>query len=241
MKILTKDWAERYESIRFICKLEQVNSSKSYEELQEVCHQNYLDYLKSDEDMCAVLSNPSVVQKLYEEKLKRNANTVNVLPKNLLAKLKRKEIISLGFVVEQDKKILSAYFKKAIKEIENASKKASRITECAVDCLSQSIEMDELVGALVEGIYVDGNDLLINFDDKTLLIKDYKILEREDFKVYEWEEDNPLTCWTCITAVELHSNKSNTFELHLMILNGDENENTKNYYFTLGCTDVRLV
>lgn len=114
------------------------------------------------------------------------------------------------------------------------------ITKEAQDNLTEEFVLDSVVGELVFEEYVKENDYYISIGDKVVCIEDYQILEREDFEINEWEENNPLSLWTCLYAGEL-INIDNSFELHLLMVDGDKYENEKYWNFTLKGKSVKFV
>ena len=51
---------------------------------------------------------------------------------------------------------------------------------------------------------------------------------------------DPLTCWTANHAVELYYISEKCFELHLLLVDGDEYENETYWYFTLRGTNIKF-
>ena len=241
MKILTKDWAKKYEIARFIGTLKNTEQVKDLQELKNLCRGEFYKFLSQDSDMKKLIKNDELFIKLFNAKLDRNIKTINCLPKDLFDKLENVEYLFLGFATEKDKKYLTEYQGDLILELENLSKKARKITEKSGEYLSNPFDLDEIVGELIYNEYPNGKNYYIEIGGRVLCVKDYKILERDNFNINSWQEDNPLTCWSCVKAVELHFENLKGFELHLLVLNGDEYENTENLYFTLLGKDVILI
>ena len=241
MKILTKDWADMYARARFISSLQEIQQETKCNELKVLCKENFLTLLKQDGDMKKYLSNKALVEKLFCEKLKRNLNTIKTFSVSVLGELEKPEFLEYGFACKKDKVVLDNYQKLLIKQIESDCERARINNERACKYLSKPFEIEEVVGELVYDEYSKGKNYYLEIGGRVLCVKNYKILQRDEFKINYFDEDDALTKWTCVKAVELYFDKENGFTIHLLILNGDEYENTEDVYFTLSGTDISLI
>ena len=241
MKILTKDWAKKYQMIRFLGSLKKIEQDKDVRELKNLCKRKMFKDLSQDQDVKTLIKNTELFDSLFNAKLGRNAKVISCFSSDLLNGLERSDFLSYGFTTKKDSIRLQDYQNYLLEELENASQKSRDITEKSCKYLSSPFDFEEIVGELIYDAYARGIDYFIEVGGRILRVKNYKILERDAFKVNVWQDNNPLTCWTCVEAVELYFNKSKGFEIHLLILNGDEYDNTESYYLTLTATDVLLI
>lgn len=242
MKILTKKWAVQYEQIKFIYRLKEFDSKKqNYNEICKKSKEDYLFSVESDKELKNVVSGTCLIEELYKAQIERNKNVLYSLPQKVIENLTDANSIILGYANKKDKDFLTSYGARLIKENERLSHKANKITETAQDFLPEEFVLDDCVGEIVLNEYVRGNDYYINVDGKIICVENYEILERDNFKINLWQEDNPLSLWTALIAGELHFVKEDCYELHLLLIDGDKYENIKYWYFTLKGTNVKMI
>ena len=56
----------------------------------------------------------------------------------------------------------------------------------------------------------------------------------------KWEEENPISLWTCLYAVELHNKVGNCYDLCLLFVDGDKYDNIKFWEMTISGTNVKI-
>ena len=242
MKILTKQWREQYEQTRVINWLKVLDTQKiSYEEIQKKSRDAFNNKLYDDRELAKLAFNTDLADRLYKAQVERDRKELLALPKEVYSKIKDIKLLVLGFACKEDKEILMAYADELFKGLEEDAKKANRLTEEAIDCLPQDLDMDIVLGELAYEEYTEGKNYFINVGGCLFCIENYEIIEREDFKINEWEEDNPLSLWTSLDAIEIHYINDTCFELHMLFADGDEMENKIFWNFTLRGTNIKAV
>ena len=242
MKILTKNWVEKHEQLRFIYSLKVIGAKETcYKDVITKSRNYFYKELSTDEDLVKIERKDFVFNELYNSKIHRNKKAIYSLRDDVFCKIKDKKILALGYASKEDKEILLSYAKGLTVEIEMKAKEANNVSEIAEDNLPKKFTLDDVVGELVYREYEKDKDYFIVIGDYLLCIKNYEIIERENFKINEWEENNPLTLWTALYGAELHYVSDNYYELHLLLVDGDKYANVKYWYFTLKGTDVSLV
>ena len=240
MKILTKKWAEKREQVRMVHSLKEFDvQTTSYESIIGASRAEFCNSLSQDYELAKICLRTDVVDKLYESRLERDRKLILSLPKDVYNKITDIKSVILGYANDEDKKLLTAYADQALRVVEKEAEEANRLTEIAEDYLPEEFIVDEAVGELVYDEYSCGKDYFINVGCLRICVEDYQILEREEFKVNKWEEDNPLSLWTALDAAELHYLSNGCYELHLMLVDGDKYANKKYWYFTLKGTNVK--
>ncbi len=239
MKILTKKWAEKYEQLRFINQLKEYPSKNtSYEEIKTKSRHDHFFEVSKDEELAKIAQNSNILNKLYQSQVERDRKALLSMPKEIYDKIKEKNTLILRYATKEDKELLTSYAKELLIEVEKQANKANKITEIAQDYLNEEFILDNFIGELVYREYVIGKNYFINVGDFKICIENFEIIEREDYKINEWEADNPLTLWTALHSAELHYISKNCYELHLLLVDGDKYANEKYWYFTLKGTNV---
>lgn len=239
MKVLTKKWAEKYEQLRFINLLKEYDSKNtSYEEIETKSKLDYCFEISKDEELAKITQDLNILNNLYQSQIERDRKTLLSMPKEIYDKIKEEKTLILRYAIKKDKELLTSYAKKLLFEVEQQAEKANRITKIAEEYLDNEFIVDNFVGELVYSEYAIGKDYFINVGDFKICIENFEIIERDDYKINEWEEDNPLTLWTALHSAELHYISKNHYELHLLLVDGDKYANVKYWYFTLKGTNV---
>ena len=242
MKILTKKWAERHEQVRLAHRLKEFNSNKTtYYDIKVKSKNDFYDEIAKDVELAKVCRKTNIADKLYQARIERDRKTILSLPKEVYNKIKDFKSVVLGYANKEDKELLTSYAKKILKVVEKEAEEANRLTEIAQDCLPEEFILDEVVGELVYEEYSNGKHYFIRIGGFEVCVEDYQIIEREDFKINEWEENNPLSLWTTLVAGELHYISNKCYELRLLLIDGDEYANETYWYFSLRGTNVKFV
>ena len=242
MKILTKNWAEKYEQVRLIRRLKQFDAKKiSYKEIENKSREDFYNEISSDEELKRVCLDINVFNKLYQAKVEQNRKLLFSLPKDIFNTINDIKTVILGYANKQDKEFLTFYAEKILTGLEKEAEQVKQLNESTEDCLPEEFILDEVVGELVYEEYSRDKDYYINIGGLVVCIENYQILEREDFKINKWDIDNPLSLWTALYAGELHCNKDDNYELHLLLVDGDKYANKKYWYFTLSGSNVKFV
>ena len=240
MKILTKDWREKYEQARVINWLKEVDVQKtSYDVIQQKSRDNFNNKLLDDRELAKLAFNTDLADRLYKAQIERDRKALLALPREIYSKIKDIKLLVLGFACKEDKEMLMAYANELYKKLEKDAETANRLTEEAIDCLPQDLDMDIVLGELAYEEYTEGKNYFINVGGCLFCIENYEIIERDDFKINEWEEENPLSLWTSLDAIEIHYINDKCFELHLLFADGDELENVIFWNFTLRGTNIK--
>ncbi len=242
MKILTKKWAEKHEQLRLAHWLKEYEEQKeTYEDIKKKSRNDFYDDVAKDKELAKACLKTNITEKLYEAKVEKDRKALLSLPKEIYSKIKDVKSVVLGYGCKEDKDFLMDYADKLRVEVENEAVKANRITEIAEDYLPEEFFLDDVVGELAYEERSNGKDYFINIGGYEICIENFEIIEREDFKINEWEDDNPLTLWTALHAAELHYISEKCFELHFLFVDGDKYGNEKYWYFTLKGTNIRVV
>ena len=240
MKILTKDWREKYEQARVINWLKEVDVQKtSYDVIQQKSRDNFNNKLLDDRELAKLAFNTDLADRLYKAQIERDRKALLALPREIYSKIKDIKLLVLGFACKEDKEMLMAYANELYKKLEKDAETANRLTEEAIDCLPQDLDFDFILGELAYEEYAEGNNYYINAGGCLICVENYEIIERDDFKINEWEEENPLSLWTSLDAIEIHYINDKCFELHLLFADGDELENVIFWNFTLRGTNIK--
>ena len=242
MKILTKKWAERHEQVRLSHRLKEFDANEiTYEDIKGKSRKDFYDEIAKDVELAKLCRKTNIADKLYQAKIERDRKVLLSLPKDVYEKIKDVKSVVLGYANKEDKELLTTFTKKILKVVEEEAKEANSLTEIAEDCLPEEFILDEVVGELVYEEYSSGKDYFIKIGGFEVCVEDYQIIEREDFKINEWEENNPLSLWTTLVAGELHYISNECYELHLLLIDGEEYANETYWYFTLRGTNVKFV
>ncbi|MBQ7339797.1 MAG: hypothetical protein IJW43_02950 [Clostridia bacterium] len=242
MKILTKNWAEKQEQLRVIHWLKEYCEQKeSYEDIKSKSRDNFFHTIAVDVKLSKAVLKENIGDELYQAQLDKDKLALMALPKEISSKIKNMNTLLLGYACKDDKVLLTSYAKQLLIEVEKLSDEANRITEIAEDYLPEEVVIDDVVGELVFEEYSKDNDYFIKIGGYEICIENYSIIERENFVINEWEQDNPLTLWTALHAAELHYISDNCYELHLLLVDGDKYANEKYWYFTLKGTNIKFV
>ena len=242
MKVLTKGWAEKHEQLRVINWLKEYDSQKdTYEDIKKKSRDDHYHKIASDMELAKAVLKENIAEKLYKVQIEKDRKALLSLPKEIYSAIKDTKTLILGYACKEDKALLMSYANKLLIEVEKEADKANKLTEIAEDYLPEEFILDDVVGELVYEEYSNGKDYFINIGGYEVCIEDFEIIEREDFKINEWEDDNPLTSWTALHAAELHYISDKCYELHLLLVDGDKYENEKYWYFTLKGTNIKVV
>lgn len=241
MKYLTKNWSNKYNQVKLIYRLKETEnfSRESYEKIRKKAKMNFIDRVKSDPVYENVPFDRKNGEKMFEAYINNRKNALLTLPKEIIGGLKHKNFILYGYCSKQDKEILSQYAENTLKAIEATVKKANRQTEIAQDYLPEEIELNNYCENIVYGIETTDKNYYIDFGNSGICVENYKVLQDDGTEIHKWDENDPISPWTILHAVELHYISENRYELHLMFTHADEYENLTNRYLTLQGTNVK--
>ena len=228
MKILTKQWAQDFEKLKFISRLKDANGD--FESIKAESKKLFFDYIREDEELAEMAFSSNLAEELYDAFLDRNRGVLAFLPYGITSKFRNEDILVLGFADKEDKALLDSYAKELCKMVEGLSEKSQQYLPDEFNCL---------IGELVFEEHIDGKNYFINIDDNVICIENFEIIEREDFEIYKLDMQNPVSPWTYLEAIELYEIKEG-IELHLMFVNGDRLENKTRWYFTLKGTGIKF-
>ena len=242
MKILTKKWAQMHEVVRVVHFLKEFDEQKiTYKEVNSMSKSDFCDDIAKNIELAKVCLKTNIVKKLYKAKIERDRKILLSLPKEVYNKIKDIKSVVLGYANSADKKLLTSFANQILNVIEKKADEANILTKKAEDYLLEEFILDEVVGELVYEEYTNGKNYYISIGSRDICIKDFKIIERENFKINKWDTNNPLTLCTALDAAELHYISDKCFELHLLLVNGDKYKNEKYWYFTIQGTDIAFV
>ncbi len=77
-------------------------------------------------------------------------------------------------------------------KIERKSKIAQIRTQLSEEFLYEDIEFDRFCGELFYGEYVKEKNYFLKIGVRTICIENFKILERDNYSINKWEENNPF-------------------------------------------------
>ncbi len=161
---------------------------------------------------------------LFDSIIEKNKEILLRLPSDVKTQISDIDLISLGLVNECDKHVLDKYAHSETKRLELIAEKANYYTECAQDCLPQTVYLDDFKEEIVFDVVNKNGNLIIDFGKTALVATEVKIIEWESAKIEKWDANNPYCGVTFLKAVELYSPDEEDFELHLLFesLNGLE-------------------
>lgn len=242
MKILTKEWMKKYEQVRVINCIEEIDLQKvSYEEIQKLSKDKFYDGIYTNRVLAKLAFDSNLAQDLYGARIDRDKTALLELPEEVFSKIKNIELVFLGYACKEDKEMLMEYSNKLYAKLEMQAEESNKITKRAQKHLIEELDFDFLIGELVYDEYVKGKDYFIVVDGNTICVENYKIVEREDFKINEFDIKTPLSIWTRLDAMELYYINQNCFELHILFANCDEFEKQTFWCLTLKGTNVKFV
>lgn len=242
MKILTKEWREQYEQVRVINWLNEVDTQKiTYEEILQKSRDNFYKQIHGDLELSEFVFKGNLAEELYNAHVERDRKLLLSLPREVYSKIKDIKTVVLGFACKEDLEILNDYANNLRKELEKKAEEANRITEEAIDCLPQEIDLDIMMGELVYELRPEEKDYFINVDGFIICVENYEIIEQEEFELKIMDFDNPVSEWTSLDAAELYYVNDKCFELHLLFAIGDKLENMTYKYLTLKGTNIKNV
>lgn len=242
MKILTKKWVEMHEQVRILHRLKEFNAQEmTYKDIKRKSEEDFQGSISNDVELAKVCFKANVIDKLYKAKIARDKKALLSLPQNVYEKINDVKLVVLGYANIEDKKLLTSYVNEIIKIVEKEAEKVNRLNEISEDYLPEEFIVDEVIGELVYKEYTKGKDYFLHIGDRCICVEEYEIIERENFNINRWNDDDPLTPWTTLIGAELHYISNNYYELHLLLVNGDKYNNEKYWYFTLKGTNVKYV
>ena len=239
MKYLTKNWAYQSKLVEFIFNLKE-NDSCDYKTVKQ---NSIVDFKKSiawDKQLLKIAKKTDLIDKLYQAKVNKNKDLIKLLPRDLTEKLNSSKILCLGYCNIEDKNLLTQYAQNLLKSVEKASKMARESNELSISRLNLEIDLDEIIGELALKEYSLGNNYYIEISDNVLCVENFIIECRENFVVNAWEENNPLSLWTCLYAIELRCTLNNLFELDFLFVDGDKYDNIKFWEMTISGSNVKI-
>lgn len=242
MKVLTKEWVQRHKQLRLINVLKEFDAKKmTYEEVKSKSKKEFCDNIVKDEELAKLCYKTDLAEKLYQAKVERDNKTLLSMPNEIYNNIRDKKSVVLGYASIEDKLLLTSYAEKLLKFVVKEVEESRKLTEFAEDYLPNEFIVDEIVGELVHKEYCKGKDYFLNIGGLLICIEDYQVIEREDYNINEWEEDNPLSLWTAIYCAELQYVSDKCYELHLLLVDGDKYANEKYWYFTIRGSNFRYV
>lgn len=241
MKYLTKKWANNYNQVKLIYRLKETEdfSKENYEKLRKKAKMNFIRRVKSDPVYEKIPFNRKNGEKMFDARINNRKKTLITLPEEIINRLNHKNFILYGYCSKQDKEILSLYAKNTLNTIETSVRKANRQTEIAQDYLPEEIELNNYCENIVYGAEITDKNYYIDFGGNGICVENYKVLYNDGMEIHKWNENDPVSPWTLLHAVELHYINNDCYELHLMFTNADEYENLVNWYLTLQGTNVK--
>ena len=238
MKILTKKWLEKCELLRLINDLQEINlPCESYFNFRKKCKNEFCRKVMKEYGVNSLRR----ASRLYNAQIERNEKLLLLLPKRVLVNIIDIKKVALGYACCQDKKVLTAYSKVLIKQVERAVEKANCLTRLSRERLNLEYDLDDIVGDFVYKEYKKGDDYFIKVGEYEICISNYRVKKKESFCINKWKGSSPLYSWTILQALEIHYNKNMRFELHLFIVNSDKRANKSYHYFTLTGSDIKII
>ena len=251
MKILTKEWMKYNRQVILAGQVKKVEGIKTplafdvYNKLYKEKQDEFIELEKAnpvyDENETGVKRDfdEEYAKKLFEARTKNNEELIRTMPKYVLSHMQNVKLLGLKYCLPQEAPFLQSFYEQGIKEIEELSDKARKITDDSAKNLPQQIDFDLFTEEIVYAIKTDKNDLIIEFDGYLIRAKNITILEKEQEDAENFTFDNPYCGMTVLHAIELYYNEDdNDFELHLLLDNIDKFDISNFWYMTVKCKDI---
>lgn len=189
----------------------------------------------------ALVFDEKMAERRFDEIIRRQIDMYEYLPREILDKVADIRVMALGYVSAEVKRLLKPYCKNLKQKRDILDAQAAMETEQAEKLLSAELDVHNYKDLQLMGIEERDGDLFLEFDfgDK-LYIKDGKILEQEQQKIYPWNADIPNSGWSRVRAAELQR-IGERFEISFLMENKSEYEEITVWYLTLQGTDMREI
>ena len=259
MKYLTKEWLNTellsytYSQIKISKKTEKYDEGYYQKLYKKICklyiaaergeelYQDPQEELRKIEESIA---EPNITE---EERAKRIRYKRDFISLNA-DRIKRgtyfkfdEKVFALGYTSVEVKKLLKPYCAEQERISRRLRKIAQEETEKAEAHLSEDIGINDCTDTVILGIREKQEGIYIDVDlGGTLFVENGKIIEQELKEVYRWNPHIPNSGLSIILASELHYTNEK-FELHFLIENVNEKNESQVGYLTLRGTDIKEI
>ena len=182
-----------------------------------------------------------VVEQDFAVKIQQDIELYKKLPQEILCKIADLRVFALGYTSVEVKKLLKPYCAEQERISRRLRKIAQEETEKAEAHLSEDIGINDCTDTVILGIREKQEGIYIDVDlGGTLFVENGKIIEQELKEVYRWNPHIPNSGLSIILASELHYTNEK-FELHFLIENVNEKNESQVGYLTLRGTDIKEI
>ena len=180
-----------------------------------------------------------VVEQGFAVEIQQDIDLYKKLPQEILGKIADLRVFALGYTSAEVKKLLKPYCNTQRRISRRLRKIAQQETEKAEAYLSEAIGINDCTDTVILGIREQREGIYLDFDlGDSLFIENGKIIEKELKEVHRWNPNIPNSGLSIILASELHyTNKK--FELHFLVENVNETNESQVGYLTLCGTDIQ--
>ena len=180
-----------------------------------------------------------VVEQGFAVEIQQHIELYKKLPQEILGKIADLRVFALGRASAEVKKLLKPYCTEQERISRKLKKTAQEETEKAEAHLSEEIGINDCTDTAILGIREQQEGIYIDVDlGGTLFVENGKIIEQELKEVYRWNPHIPNSGLSIILASELHYTDEK-FELHFLIENVSENNESQVGYLTICGTDIK--
>lgn len=176
----------------------------------------------------------SLFERCFENEMAKRVALYRHLPPDILSKIADIRLFALGYASAEVRRLLKSYCAQLRKECKALRNKARAETERAEQRLNKRLNVNEYGGyMMLMGSEKRGGDIYLEFDGgEGLLIKEGRVLEGENHRIFRYDADVPNSAWSRIAAAELHETNGN-FELHLLLSDCDEQNASEVWCYTV--------
>lgn len=180
-----------------------------------------------DENLC---------RQKFAERQRNNVALYSQLPQYITDKIADIRVFALGYASAEVIQLLRPYcseLKKSLKKI------VDKDTAKAKKFLKNKISFDGFENFIIIAIEEKNGDLHIEgVDGYRITIKDAKIIEGQEKKVFRYDGKKPNSPISLVLAAEIHR-VENLFEAHFLIQNISKTEQTELWNLTVRGTDIK--
>lgn len=182
-----------------------------------------------------------LVEQSFFAEIQKHIELYKKLPWEILGKVADLRVLTLGYVSSEVKKLLKPYSAEQNRISRKVKKIAEQETEKAEDYLSKRIGINDYRDAVILGIREQQEGIYLDVElGSSLFVENGKIIEQELKEVYRWNPHIPNSGLSIILAAELHhTNKQ--FELHFLVENVNEKNESQVGYLTIRGNDVKEI
>ncbi len=173
-------------------------------------------------------------ERCFENEFAQRIALYKNLPPEILSKIADIRLFALGYASAEVRRLLKPYCARLRKECASTRKTAHAETARTEERLSERLNINEYGGyMLLMGLEKRGGDIYLEFDGGDgLIVKEGRVIEGENRKIFRYDCAVPNSGWCRIVAAELHETEGG-FELHLLVCDSDEQNACEFWYLTV--------